>query len=89
MSVTAGLEVRVWVTEVWDAVSLSVAPDWTVERLKEAALREATGRRPNLARYVVKYKGALISDERRTLGEMGVPNRGPFIVLRRGRPPVR
>lgn len=88
MIVTTELHVRVWVTEVWDAVRLSVTPDWTVERLKEAALREATGRTPNLSRYVVKYKGAPMLDESQTLGEMGVPDQGAFIVLPARRQPV-
>lgn len=89
---TAGTEmrIRVCVTDVWDTVPLAVAPEWTVGRIKAEALRQATGRaRLDPERYIVKYRGARVLDEQRTLAELGVPDGAAFIVLPASRQPVR
>jgi hypothetical protein len=83
-----GLRVRVWVTDVWDMVELTLTPDTTVAHLKAAALEAATGRRAAAERYVVKYRGGLV-DDGRTLAELGVREGAPFIVLPGRRQPVR
>ncbi len=89
MTVAAGLRIRVWVPDVWDVVELSLTPDSTVAQLKAAALEQATGRRPDPAAYLVKYRGAAVSDEGRTLAQLRVADGAPFIVLRVRRQPVR
>lgn len=89
MTVAPGLRIRVWVTDVWDIVTLDVSPDWTVGRLKQEALRRATGRDVNPVRYEVKFRGAPVLDESHTLAALGTPHNASFIVLRKGRPPVR
>lgn len=89
MTVAQAFTVNVWVTEVWDIVSLDVTPDWTVTRLKHAALERATGRTPDPSRYTVKFRGAAVLDESVTLGALQTPNGAPFIVLPTRRQPVR
>ncbi len=83
------IHVRVSVTDVWDTVELSLTPESTIAQLKAAALEKATGRSEDPADYVVKYRGALVSDEHQTLGSLGVPESAPFIVLPARRQPVR
>jgi hypothetical protein len=89
MTGAAPLRVRVWVPEVWDAVELTPAPESTVGQLKAKALAQATGRRRDPAAYVVKYHGAAVADEGRTLAQLGVTDGAPFIVLPGRRQPVR
>lgn len=83
-----GLRVRVWVTDVWDTVVLTLSPEATVADLKAAALEAATGRRVAPEQYVVKYRGALVDDDR-TLAGLGAREGAPFIVLPGRRQPVR
>lgn len=89
MTVSAEFVVRVWVTDVWDMVRLKVSPEWTVARLKQAALEQATGRRPDSSRYTVKYRGAPVLDDSQTLAELRAPDKAAFIVLPKKRQPVR
>jgi hypothetical protein len=89
MTVAAGLRVRVWVPEVWDAVQLSLGPDSTVADLKDAALRAALGDTRAHAPYAVKYRGAQLFDERQRLADLRIPEGAPFIVLPVRRQPVR
>lgn len=88
MTAAPGVRVRVWVTDVWDAVELSLSPASTVGELKAAALARVTGRAGPVDAHVVKYRGATV-DERRTLAALGVPDGAPFIVLPARRLPVR
>ncbi len=85
----SNLRVRVWVPQVWDMVDLDVTPEWTIAKVKVAALEQATGRTVSPARYEVKFRGALIADETQTLGDMLAPNGAPLIVLLTRRQPVR
>lgn len=85
----SALRVRVWVPEVWDAVDLTPAPESTVAQLKADALARATGRTHDPSTYVMKYHGAALSDEGRTLAQLGVRDGAPFIVLPARRQPVR
>lgn len=81
--------VRVMVTDVWDQVVLPVGAATSVAELKREALTRAL-KRPDvpLADYIVKYRGAL-TDEARTLGDLGAGPNSPFIVLPARRRPVR
>jgi hypothetical protein len=81
--------VKVWVPVVWDTVELEVTPEWTVARLKREAFERATGRRLDANAYQVKFRGALVLDESRTLADLRAPNHAPFIVLLARRQPVR
>lgn len=89
MTVAVPLRVRVWVPEVWDAVELTPAPESTVGQLKVQALAQATGRTRDASAYVVKYHGAAVSDEGRTLAQLGATDGAPFIILPARRQPVR
>lgn len=89
MNVSERLRIRVWVQDVWDHVTIHADPDDTVADLKKRALTEATGRTLASDDYEVKFRGALILDETQTLGQLGVPDHGPMIVLPARRRPVR
>jgi hypothetical protein len=84
----ATMTIRVWVPEVWDHVELPVTPDLTVSQLKADALKRATGGSRDPAAYVVKYRGALLTDESQTVGELAVPDHAPMIILSARRRPV-
>ena len=84
----AGRTVRVWVTDAWDTVELVVPEDQTMREVKQRALRQATGRDLPPDEYQVKFRGALILDENRTLSALGIPDRAPLIVLPARRRPV-
>lgn len=88
---TAGapsFSVRVMVTDVWDQVVLSVAPETTVADLKREALTRALRRLPPLEDYVVKFHGGLV-DETATLASIGARTNAPFIIMSARRQPVR
>ena len=89
MSVATALRARIFVTDVWDTVSLDLTPHTTVAELKLRALREALGREGNAGDYQVKFRGALVTDERGTLQGLGAGDGAPFIVLPARRVPVR
>jgi hypothetical protein len=80
--------VRIMVSDAWDSVTLDAAPSASVGELKRQALVR-TRVRGDPAEYLVKFRGAELDDETRTLREAGVPANAPLIVLRRRRRPVR
>ncbi len=87
---TAGtlLAVRVMVQDVWDAVTLELPADTSLAELKRRALeRVHVPRDPAL--YDVKFRGALLQPEERTLGELGVVPNAALIILPRRRRAVR
>ena len=89
MTTTAVGTVRVWVPDVWEVVELPLTPETTISQLKANALATAMGARSaNPANYLVKYRGALVTDEAQTLGSMQLPDRAPLIVLPARRRPV-
>lgn len=82
------LAVRVMVPDVWDEVPLELAEVATVGDLKREALgRLRVGRDP--AEYEVKFRGASLYDENRSLADAGVVPNANLIVLPRRRRPVR
>lgn len=85
---SAGLEVRVMVEDAWDQVTLDLPSTTTVTDVKKKAL-ELTHRTEHPSRYLVKFRGAELSDESRSLAESGVVTRASLIVMPRGRRPVR
>ncbi len=89
MTTQTAIRVRVWVEDVWDTVELSADADWTVARLKDSAATAAGASRDSRDRSEVKFRGALILDERVTLRELNVPDNAAFIVLSSRRRPVR
>ncbi len=81
------LPVRVMVTDAWDEVLLQLPAATTLGELKRQAL-QATRVIRDPSGYLVKYRGAEVSDDV-SLADAGVvPNAG-LIVLGRKRQPVR
>ena len=85
---TATIPVRVMVEDAWDEVTLDLPPATPVEETKRRALTMARVAR-NPDDYLVKYRGAELLDERRTLAESGVVANAPLIVMARRRRAVR
>jgi hypothetical protein len=82
------LPLRVTVHEVWDEIAMDVAADTTVRELKHRALDAARVVDP-ADDFLVKFRGAEVADESRTVAEVGIPADGALIVLRRRRRPMR
>ncbi|MDX2192655.1 MAG: hypothetical protein NW201_04830 [Gemmatimonadales bacterium] len=82
------LPVRVMVQDAWDHVALELPAETPLAELKARALA-ATRVTRDAAEYVVKYRGAELFDETRTLGEHRVVPNAHLIVLPRRRRPVR
>jgi hypothetical protein len=81
-AVAARFTVRVTVTDVWDTVVLPVEGATPVVDLKHEALARALKRPDTRAEeYVVKFHGALITDESVTIAALGAGPNAPFIIL--------
>jgi hypothetical protein len=76
------------VEEAWDEVNLNVPHETRLGELKRMAL-EATRVPRDPSTYVLKFRGAELDDESRTLAEAGLVPNGALIVLPRRRRPVR
>lgn len=84
----SALPVRVMVEDAWDQVALELAPATTVAETKQRALALThTGGRAE--DYLVKFRGAEVLDESRSLAETGVVANAALIVMPRRRRPVR
>lgn len=82
------LPVRVMVQDAWDQVSLELSPSATVAELKQRAMALThQGGKPE--DYLVKFRGAAVLDEGRSLAESGVVPNAALIVMPRSRRPVR
>lgn len=80
--------VRVRVMETWNDIVLTLPTPTPVAELKRRAL-EAARITVDPARYLVKFRGAELRDESRSLGEERIPDDAALIVLRRRRIAVR
>jgi len=89
MTTDAGLQLRVTVTDTWDTVRMEVSPGLSIADLKRRALGEATGRAVVPDAYVVKFRGGLVLDERKTVRDLAIPDHAALIVLPARRHPVR
>jgi hypothetical protein len=88
-AMSAGLlPVRVMVPDVWDELPFTVPPATTIAELKRRALADARVRN-DPATYCVKYRGAELFDESRSLEAVGVVPGAPLILVPRRRVPVR
>lgn len=85
---TENLRIRVMVEDVWDAVDLDLPGTAVVGDVKAMALRQA-GVPGEPGGYLVKFRGAELDDEDRTLADAGVVNNAGLVVLARRRRPVR
>ena len=88
MSPTKAADLRVRVADAWSDVTLPWTPELRIGELKLRAL-VATQRAGDPAGYEVKFRGATIFDEGRTVGELKVPAGAGLIVQARRRQAVR
>jgi hypothetical protein len=86
--VTGVLPVRVTVEDTWDEVFLELPEQTSLAELKRAALEYVRVTR-DPSEYVLKYRGAELTDEGRSLGEAGLVPNAAVIALSRRRRPVR
>jgi hypothetical protein len=82
------LPVRVMVEDVWDEVRVDVPSSTPVGDLKSIALRHA-GVPRDASGYLMKYLGAELLDEDRSLADAGVVPNAALVVLPRRRRPLR
>ncbi len=85
---SATLRLRVTVQDVWDEVPLDLSSTTSLAELKRLAL-DATKVTRSPDEYVLKFRGAELYDESRSLAEVGLVSNGAVIVLPRRRRPVR
>jgi hypothetical protein len=85
---TAPVAVRVKVEDTWDEVFLELPDGTPLSELKRQAL-ELTRVARNPSEYLIKYRGAAVSDETRSLAEMGFVPNSALIILAKRRRPVR
>jgi hypothetical protein len=82
------LPVRVMVQDAWDEVRLVFPPATLLGEVKRQAL-VATHVTGDPAGYLLKFRGAELGDETRSLADAGMVPNGALIVLPRRRRPVR
>jgi hypothetical protein len=82
------LPVRVMVQDAWDEVRLDLPGVTPLSEVKRLALM-ATRVVRDPAGYLLKFRGAELLDESRSLAEAGVVPNGALIVLPRRRSPLR
>ena len=77
------IPVRVTVLDTWDEIALNVPPTARVSDVKARALAQARIRRP-ASDYLVKFRGAEVSEGDTTVAQAGiVPNAGIVVLSRR------
>lgn len=82
------LPLRVMVEDVWNEIFLELPDEFPVSEVKRQAL-ELTRVQGNPSDYVLKFRGAEVSDESVSLAKAGLVPNGALIVLARRRRPVR
>lgn len=85
---TSTLPLRVTVQDAWDEVPLDLPAGTSLAELKRRALfATRVTRHPD--EYLLKFRGAELYDESRSLAEAGLVANGAVIVMPRRRRPVR
>ena len=85
---SGGVPVRIKVTPTWDEVRLELPADTPVSELKRRVLAMSFIN-DDPERYIVKFRGAQVLDETRSLAQAGIGANAPLIILNRRRQPVR
>ena len=85
---TPEVEVRVRVLDAWDDVVMRLPAVTSIADVKRRALAAAHVT-TDPAGFLVKFRGAELRDEARSLSEERVPAHGALIVMARRRVPVR
>jgi hypothetical protein len=86
--VNSNLRLRVMVQDAWDEVPLDLPTGTSLAELKRRAL-EATKVNREPDEYLLKFRGAELYDESRSLSDAGLVENGAVIVVPRRRRPVR
>jgi len=80
--------VRIMVLDIWDGFGLEVPADLPVSDLKAQAL--ALARIEHDPReYLIKFRGAEVREQGRTVAEAGIVPNAELIVMRRRRVPAK
>ncbi len=82
------LPIRVMVQDAWDEIHLELSSATPLAEVKRQAL-VATRVTGDPAGYLLKFRGAELQDETRSLADAGMVPNGAMIVLSRRRRPVR
>ena len=82
------LPLRITLLDTWDEVLLELPADTPLTEVKRAVLARMKIRR-SPGDYVVKYRGAELFEEDRTLAALGIPANAALIVLPRRRIPAK
>ncbi len=82
------IPVRVMVQDAWDEIRLDLSPDTILSEVKWNALA-ATRVKGDPTTYLMKFRGAELTDESLSLDEAGIVPNAALIVLARRRRPVR
>jgi hypothetical protein len=85
---TAVLPLRVMVEDVWNEVLLELPAETPVGDIKRQAL-QASYVTEDPSQYVLKYRGAELTEESRSAADTGLVPNAALIVLARRRRPVR
>ena len=85
----AALRLRVTSGDTWQSSDLAAQPDESVAAVKARVLAADRVPATRIAHYEVKYGGALLRDESRSLASLGIGDGAALIVLPRRRRPVR
>lgn len=83
------ITVRVQMPELWDTIAVRVAPDASVQALKELALDAFNQHQHPTADFVLKLRGFLVTDEGAPLTVAGARDGSTFLLSYRYRRPVR
>ena len=83
-----GLNIRVQMPEVWDAVRMIALPSQSVGAVKAAAMA-ALAPRAAAERYVMKLRGYEVLDESSSLADIGAYDGSIFLLTSRRRRPVK
>jgi hypothetical protein len=83
------MTLKVTVADTWQTVLIDGAPDQTVASVKSRALTTENIAPATFSSYEVKFGGAPVRDESRTLQALGAKDGSPFIVLLKRRRAVR
>jgi hypothetical protein len=83
------VRLRVTVLDDWKVFPLEARANEKIAAVKQQALAAAGITPARAADYVVKFGGALVGNEARSLSELGVPDGAALVVLAARRRAVR
>ncbi len=87
--VATDLNLRVTVADTWAVCALRARANEALAAVKARALAAARIEPERAAEYAIKFGGALVGDERRSLADLGVPEGAALVVLAARRRAVR